>query len=408
MKGEEDDGLAAIFCADWGKEPHKRAVYVADVETRSVRRVLSRGWTVARVLAEAKPWESKGSVLVAFDAPLGVPASYLAAVASRPGWATSRNFLEFMKVACATPGFFDATSNADEWTAEQPFFAVPAGQDGLGGYLRAAYAQGVDLYRAVDRQTRAKTVFAKSGIPGTVGSAACALWTELGTLLTADRTFRVWPFEGDLDTLLRTAPQVVAEIYPQAAYATALLDESAEGRPPLGLAKTVPEVRRSAITALQNASWVQQHSVILDDLADAQANEDDFDACITAAALLRCVLEGLPLSAALNDASAAEGGILGTGSVNLELSELVWSGSPPSPGFSRSRGDQSSTVASESIERRIYRCPIPGCHKTFVNSRGGWDAHVGSVRQHPEWHSALLSPAERRRQFERQFPSFFV
>ncbi len=419
-------GPSAILCADWGKEPGKRAVYVADVTGRAVRRVASQGWTVARVLAEAKQWEAKGSVLVTFDAPLGVPASYLSAVASRPGWGASRNFLEFMKVACATPGFFAATSNADHWKVEQPFFGVPRGEDGLGGYLRAAGDSGVDLYRSIDRQTRAKTVFAKSGIPGTVGSAACALWTELGALLTADRAFRVWPFEGDLDTLLRTAPQAVGEIYPRAAYATALLDESAAGRPPLRLAKTDPKVRRSAIMALQNASWVQRHGVVLEDLDNARANEDDFDACITAAALLRCVLEGLPLSPAHLDAPAAEGGMLGTGSVNLALREKTWR--PPSVGLplptratqpQRMATAQESTASTsdrgqapsggpQSSEGRIYRCPIAGCDKTFLNSRGGWDAHIASFRTHRSWHPSLTSPEERKKRFKLEFPGFFV
>ena len=58
---------------------------------------------------------------------------------------------------------------------------------------------------------------------GSVGSAACALWRELAPLLTKDRSFAIWPFDGDLHTLLWTPSLVVGESYPRAAYATALL-----------------------------------------------------------------------------------------------------------------------------------------------------------------------------------------
>ena len=96
-----------------------------------------------------------------------------------------------MELACAKPEFFEATSVANQWEVERPFFNVPPGQDGLGAYLRSAGGRGVDLYRAIDRQTRAKSVFVKAGIPGSVGSAACALWSELGALMTTDRQLRV-------------------------------------------------------------------------------------------------------------------------------------------------------------------------------------------------------------------------
>jgi len=54
-----------------------------------------------------------------------------------------------------------------------------------------------------------------------------------------------------------------------------------------------------------------------------QAPEDAFDAGTTAAALLRMVLEGLPPHAPVD--RLAEGGILGTGSVHLDLPEARFS-----------------------------------------------------------------------------------
>jgi hypothetical protein len=138
-------------------------------------------------------------------------------------------------------------------------------------------------------------MFAKSGIPGLVGSATCELWRELGPLLAGGRSFKVWPFEGDLLDLLRPTQVVVGEIYPRAAYATALLDASVPSRSMLTLAKTDAQVRCDVVAALQTAEWVRLLGVTLENLVEARANEDDFDACMMAAALLRCVLEELPL-----------------------------------------------------------------------------------------------------------------
>lgn len=98
---------SAIICADWAKKSDKRAVYVADVLTQTVARVASSEWSFAAVLREAKRWSSNGSVLVVFDAPLGVPESYLAAARQVQCWKSPKTFLELLARAHSTPGFFD-------------------------------------------------------------------------------------------------------------------------------------------------------------------------------------------------------------------------------------------------------------------------------------------------------------
>lgn len=411
--------LSAILCADWGKEFSKRAVYGADVSARVVRQVSGGGWSVARVLAEAQRWTSTGSVLATFDAPLGVPDSYMTALRRLPGAQPVATFLDLLVRARSIPRFYDATTVAQDWIVERPFFSVPAGDGGLGTYVDAAARFGVDLYRQIDRMTGAKAVFIKAGVPGSAGSAACALWQELASELTAHRTFKVWPFEGEIQTLLQSTSVVVAEMYPRAAYATALLDVPPTSRAPLVVAKTDAGVRRDAIAALQSASWVGSLSVELEDLAQAEANEDDFDACLTAAALLRCILEGAPLCPVRLESSASEGGMLGTGSVNLRLPQRTFSrqvrerplAQPTAltatkpvdagrPTSSVARGDVGDAV-------RVFPCPIAGCAKVFRGSRGGWDGHVGSLRLHPNWHPELEEADARRRRFETEFPTFF-
>jgi hypothetical protein len=319
--------LCAILCADWGKDFSKRAVYVADVAARAVRRVSSNGWSVAGVLEEAERWSSTGTVLATFDAPLGVAESYLAALSRVSGQPPS-SFLDFLARTRTMPRFFDGTSDARDWSLERPFFSVPAGEGGgLGSYVDVAARHGVNIYRRIDRITGAKAVFIKSGIPGSVGSAACALWQELAPRLTANRGFKVWPFEGDLQVLLESSPIVVGEIYPRAAYATALLDVPPASRAPLIVAKTDAGVRRKALASLRAASLVRWLRVTFENLAEAEANEDDFDACVTAAALLRCVLDGSPLCPSRLESPASEGGMLGTRSVNLRLPKQTFAGS---------------------------------------------------------------------------------
>jgi hypothetical protein len=248
------------------------------------------------------------------------------------------------------------------------------------------------------------------------GLLECALWQDLAPLLTVDRTFTVWPFEGDLEMLLRTSSVVVGEIYPRAAYATALLPMPPISRSRLSVAKTDASVRHQAIASLQDADWIHALGVTFENLAEAEADEDEFDACVTAAALLRCVLEGSPVGLADIDAARAEGGMLGTGSINLQLAERTfrnhqraWEQRTPA-GLSRplARSRRSLTKMSSTADTaRTYPCPISGCDKVYQGSRGGWDAHVGSLRIHPSWHPELERAEDRKRIFKIDFPEFF-
>ena len=268
--GDHAPRLSAILCADWGKEFPKRSVYVADVSARVVRRVAAKGWSVAGVLDEAERWTSTGAVLATFDVPLGVPESFLAALSRVSSRQSPLTFLDLLARTRSMPRFFDGSSVAKDWSVERPFFSVPAGEGGLGSYVDAAARSGVNMYRRIDKMTGAKAVFVKSGIPGSVGSAACALWQELAPRLTANRTFKVWPFEGDLQVLLQATPVVLGEIYPRAAYATALLDVPPASRAPLMVAKTDAGVRREAIASLRAASWVRWLRVTFENLTEAR------------------------------------------------------------------------------------------------------------------------------------------
>ena len=63
--------------------------------------------------------------------------------------------------------------------------------------------------------------------------------------------------------------------------------------------------------------WVVANGVDLGDLGPTRTNEDDFDAHLTAAAVLRCVLEGTPLTRSEWIDAEAEGSMLLAGPVDL-------------------------------------------------------------------------------------------
>ncbi len=297
-----------IVCADWSKERSKRAAYEAIVSERAIRRVRAGVREVEALLGDA----ASGGVptIVAFDAPLGIPESFARA-------AGARGFVDWMLGAsleqCAEPG---------GWCVEAPFFAVPKGRGSLGRFREAARRRGVELLREIERKTNGKPAFITSGIPGSVGSATRDLWRGLVAARRSGADFRLWPFEEEDATAAEAGVPIVAETYPRAAYATALVDEAPRSR--MRLAKTDRPTRERAIDRLLATRWTRSSGVAFEDLAHARASEDEFDAMITAAALLRCVVEGLPLHAAPIPLPAIEGAILGTGSVDLSLPEVAF------------------------------------------------------------------------------------
>ncbi|MBK7950689.1 MAG: hypothetical protein IPK00_18515 [Deltaproteobacteria bacterium] len=253
----------------------------------------------------AEPFD--GAALVAIDAVLGLPRAF--------GMRAEGNqFLAVAEELLASGALERASKRAADWSPASPFFAVPAGLGGLTRFLDRAGGRAM-LYRQLERATGARPVFARSGIPGTVGSGTIALWRAL---LAARRErpdrFRVWPFEIELEALPGARCIAVAESYPRACYAVALAD--ALPTRPRAIAKGSPRARRIALDALQRASWIRERSVEITGLEAALASEDDFDALLQAAALVRLVDAGMPLTAPLVD-PIWEGGILGTGGATI-------------------------------------------------------------------------------------------
>jgi len=312
------DGVALVS-ADWGKEPRKRAAYVARPAPRwRIERAAppGGGWSLAALtdLARALRAEGARSVLVGIDAVLGLPAAFARGAAIR-------DFPSGLAQLAGGGGLEkEATSPAD-WSVHTPFFRVPPGRGGLSGFVHAAGGRS-GVLRQIELRTGAKPVFAVSGIPGTVGSGTRALWRELAPVLRDPRRdLRLWPFDGPLHALLEPGAAVLAETYPRASYAVALAPELPAK--PRALAKTRPAVRQKALAKLASAGWLRRHRVELRDLDAAQGSEDDFDALLVAAGLVRLLAERHALGSAEPVDPRAEGGILGTGAVSLRVPGLT-------------------------------------------------------------------------------------
>ena len=219
------------------------------------------------------------------DLVLGIPRPYWREVSVVERWRRTKTFLDWLGTLGGEDTFWQEVRSAEDWNVLQPFFAVPGGAGSMTAFHTKA---GYSLFRKPDLRCQANPPFCVSGIPGTVGSGTRALWQELSPMLAEWRDFRVWPFEGSLDQLLTNSTIVIAEGYPGIAY-TAALRESLPARR-LKVAKTKRQQREAALGLLTNATWVTNHSVAIHDLDEALASEDDFDALMSAAGLLRCVL----------------------------------------------------------------------------------------------------------------------
>src|SRR5690606_31501971 len=83
-----------LVCCDWGLAPGGRAIYVGDAQARTLGpggptpfcNANGDPWTLSAVLELGRRLRDQGPVLLAFDMPLGIPASYLDAARAVPRW----------------------------------------------------------------------------------------------------------------------------------------------------------------------------------------------------------------------------------------------------------------------------------------------------------------------------------
>jgi hypothetical protein len=386
-----------VLCADWSKDPKKREVYAASAAEKRIGRLQppTGGWSVANVFLETERLRPAGGppVLVGFDAPIGVPRSFL----DRTG---ARTFMTWLH-SLGDPAVFEPVREPQDWSVARPFFIVPKGQGSRSAFEGRMRAEGAGSKRRIDVCAHANPVFIAGGIPGSVGASAIDLWRGLREV----GNHVVWPFDGGWEQISKLdVPAVVGEIYPRLAYSLALSGSPHAERGPVAVAKTVHGVRAAFLDSLLRPDgWLARQGVKLEDAPAALASEDAFDAMVTAAGLLRCVLEGTPLSDPDFEDPIAEGGILGSGSVRLDRTEASFAPRL----FGERRRDRQPATARDTEARSRLSCPIPGCAHAFLGSRRGWDAHVASLRNHPAWRTEVTVLEKRKQFFRADYPGFF-
>ncbi len=398
---------ASFVSADWSKNPKKRSVYVADIENRSIWKAPTTGiWDLNALLELANSFRQNGPVLIGVDVVLGVPKGYWDMVLEKSGRHQPKNFVHWLRNLDPDSDFFNTNDDPSKWHVDRPWFSVPRGKGGLKSFTDKA-SDGIR--RRIDQETGAKPIFAVSGIPGVVGAGTRSFWKELIPTLTRDREFTIWPFENNLSNLLRQDGIVLCETYPGIAYATALVDKLPTCK--LIVSKTKQEQREKVCELLETATWVKRNHIDLGALDALIKNEDDFDAHLTAAAVMRCAVERRSLTSQDWIDVVAEGSMLLVGPV-----DPTPKGRKLTTRFQNKYSSRSSYM--HDADTRIYGpstkssginydCPIRGCSKRFCGSRAGWDAHVASFRMHPGWHPNIKNGEKRKNQFRKEFQEWF-
>jgi hypothetical protein len=402
--------------ADWSKDPGKRSVYVADPRKRLIYREARAGWAFGSLMALARRLSEQGSVLVGVDLVLGVPQSYWELVLAEPRYDQPATFIDWLRGLGGNSEFFDSANvvkDHDRWRVDRPWFHVPPGPGSLTSFKKKA---DDGFLRRIDRATGAKPLFIVSGVPGTVGSGTRDFWRELSSCLASDRDFRVWPFDGPLPEALSTIGIVLVETYPGLAYAAALADDLPTER--LAIGKTRPEARNRACDLLAKAAWIDTCDADLGHLSSARRDEDDFDALLTAAAVLRCHLDGTPIVDEEWIDPVAEGSMLLAGPVDpaRKSKALSRSSSGPvqpdlrseTPGGPTAKQRLRGSQQPRDRQQTYYECPIPSCEKVFHGSRSGWDAHVEYLHIHLNWYPAISGRVERKAKFREEYADWFA
>ena len=400
---------AYFISADWSKESTKRSVYVADIDKRSIWKASTTGvWNLKALLELTNTLrQSGGPVLIGVDVVLGVSNGFWRMVLEKSGRHQPKNFVHWLRNLDPGSNFFNTNDDPSKWHVDEPWFPVRSGKGGLTSFTEKV-SDG--FLRRIDHETGAKPVFAVSGIPGVVGAGTRSFWRELIPTLTCGREITIWPFENDPSNLLHQDGIVLCETYPSIAYATALVDKLPTCR--LRVSKTNQQQREEACERLRSANWVTRNHIDLGELNALIKNEDDFDAHLTAAAVMRCVVERMPLTSQDWIDVIAEGSMLLVGTVDptLKSRNLTTRSQNKRSSMSSSMHDVDTRIYGPSTKtsRNIYYfCPIPGCSKRFYGSRSGWDAHVASFRMHPDWHPNIKNGAKRKRLFRKEFQEWF-
>jgi predicted nucleic acid-binding protein len=289
------DGLpTSIVHCDWSM--HKNRRWMAKAQLTNGRYLATAPELVGNLndeTSEEKPFLIRShregrreTTLIGFDFPIGLPKAY----ADR---ANIKNFTSFLKSLQVDAPFFKVCDHKDEISIKRPFYPnAPGGkrQEHLVETL------GIDfnlLLRTCDHAQRnrneASALFWTLGAKQ-VGKAAIVGWRDVLAPALRKKEIEIWPFQGNLETLLKPGKIVVAETYPAQYYSD--IFGALEG------AKRNQEIRRKVAQRILH--WTEQRAEHLElspglreeILAGSNHGQDDaFDATIGLFGMIESILD---------------------------------------------------------------------------------------------------------------------
>ncbi len=303
-----------ITHADWGTNPAKRQVAVAEIGADHHYQVIGLHHPIDGTAGNGELGMrlgisriEDGQLLAGFDFPLGLPRAY----AARAG---INSFPEFFRSLAggAAPEFSRVATTPAEISIDRPFYPARP-----GGTTQRQLLEGLGLTRQEIRRRcdgkDAESLFWTLGAKQ-VGKAALAGWAYL---FESDQSeLRLWPFDGSLTDLLDgdSATSVVAEVYPREFYRYFRAEPGTRGR------KSRREDRRRWIRGLLD--WSDHIGVTFDHrimgriesgFCEGPGGEDEFDAVVGVLGMIAVVTEVLGSGEPVDDPAVygVEGWILG-------------------------------------------------------------------------------------------------
>lgn len=304
-----------VVHADWSSTPKKRWFAAANLDGHVYRVSAPTPVDEPSMFARSAVRHANGgSAVVGFDFPIGLPRTY-ARQAEIP------NFVDVLPEfgAGRWQTFYELASRPDEISLARPFYPLRP-----GGTLQAHLAQGLgvasmhDLLRRCDvgrgRRNNACSLFWTLG-GNQVGRAAISGWGK--TLVPSLRTLRtelgIWPYDGQLETLVSSRACVIVETYPADACVQL-------GLLPPGRGWSKRKQRDRAERAARLLGWAEGkpldlrkvQTVLEDGFGPSDAGEDQFDAVVGLIAMLAVIVGLQPEGAPRTYSSLpVEGWILG-------------------------------------------------------------------------------------------------
>jgi len=218
--------MLRIHHADWSVNPRKRWR-----NTLTIDRNGSRQLNAPQLVGDCAVWIDDlltqatigEQVLVGIDVPIGLPRIYDTEF-------NHRIFTDFIfELGYGTwSDFFTPTKTASEISLHQPFFPQ---SPKCVGVTRQALVDGLNvssfdhLLRECDQATKdrgtAASLFWLVGAQQ-VGKAAITAWQEFirAILEITEIPIKIWPFDGELNSLLHPGSIVICEAYPRQYYKT--------------------------------------------------------------------------------------------------------------------------------------------------------------------------------------------